>query len=254
MGKYTTSFFSQSMPDWKKKKDPIICRFIYRPISFWVASVCANMGISANTVSYFSLFLGFAGCVCYLIPSFSMHMVGAIICNIWLLLDCVDGNIARSVKKQLFGEFADAISSYIFAGLLYTAIGFTVYFDGGILVKSGCVWMILVGAVASASDTLMRLIHQKYINTEREHIDNGVLPRSEVSAPNHEQSSLKDHLFEALGLGGWLPLVILIATYYNALDLVLFYCLAYFGGPCLIMSYKYIHKAIEKANLYSIDK
>ena len=52
--------------------------------------------------------------------------------------------------------------------------------------------------------------------------------------------------------GGILPLIILIATVFHALDLVLFYCLVYYFGSSVIMSLKYILKAVNKSNSINI--
>ena len=46
--------------------------------------------------------------------------------------------IARNVKKQPFGAFADAASSYILVGFLGACIGYSVYTDGGMFL---CFWM-----------------------------------------------------------------------------------------------------------------
>ena len=49
--KYTAKYFKDGMPEWKRKKDPILSRLFYRKAAFSVAAVAANAGISANAVS-----------------------------------------------------------------------------------------------------------------------------------------------------------------------------------------------------------
>ena len=71
---------------------------------------------------------------------YNMNIIGAILVNVWLLMDCTDGNIARSVKKEAFGPFADSMSSYLLVGLLCTCIGFAAYFEGGLLFDKNNVW------------------------------------------------------------------------------------------------------------------
>lgn len=100
---------------------------------------------------------------------------GAVLFSVWSWLDCVDGNLARSVRKQPFGEFADSMSSYILVGLMGSAMGIAAYNFGGTLLKPGNAWIILLGALASSADSLMRLIYQKYKNTEKELSEKGVL-------------------------------------------------------------------------------
>lgn len=245
---YSYKYFRDSMPEWKRKKDPMVARFFYRPISFLVASICAKCGISANTVSYFSILIALVGCGCFVTGNHCFHIAGAILFNLWLLLDCVDGNLARSVKKQAFGEFADATSSYVLVALMCTTMSFAVYFDGGLLVATGCVWVILLGALSSTADTLMRLIYQKYTNEERELISKGLLPQeTDVFKDHSKASSFTVWMAETMGIGGILPLLILVAVLFHSLDLILVYCFFYYCGSATIMILKYIRKAIVKS-------
>lgn len=246
--KYSPKYFFDNIPEWKRQKDPILSRFFYRPLSFVTASVCANAGISANSVSYFSAVVAIAACVLFMIPSFGCRLAGAVLVNIWLLLDCTDGNLARSVKKQAFGEFADGISSYILVGFLCTAMGMAVYHNGGILVEHGTVWIVLAGTLASSSDTMMRLIYQKYKATERELADAGVIQIEKDIRTDHSQvSSFRVRVEAELGIGGILPALILAATILNALDLIVIYCLLYYGASCVVASLLYIRKAVKAA-------
>lgn len=252
--KYSPVYFKNSMPDWKKKKDPMVSRFFYRPLSFYVASVCASLGISANAVSYFSVFVALFGCLSFLIDNHVWHIAGAVMFNVWLLLDCVDGNLARSVKKQPFGEFADATSSYILVAFMNTCMAFAVYYDGGLFLDPGWIWILLIGALSSTGDTLMRLIYQKYLNSERELIDKGVLvPEKDIFKDHNQVTSLSVFFVETMGIGGILPSIIFLATIFYALDLVLFYCFIYYFGSGILMSIKYILKAIKKSKSIEED-
>ena len=99
--KYTINYFRKGLPDWKAKKDPFISRIFYRPVSMYVACWCSNIGLSANTVSYMSAVIAIWGCLSFLGGNHTLNIIGAILLNIWNILDCVDGNIARSVKNNL---------------------------------------------------------------------------------------------------------------------------------------------------------
>lgn len=228
--KYTYSYFKDSMPEWKKKKDPINCRHVIRPLSFYGSAFCANHGISANMVSYFSAIVAIAGCVCFLVNDRAINIIGSILMNIWLWLDCVDGNIARSVKKEPFGEFVDAMSSYILVAFMCTAFGVYVYRCGGIFAGSGNALFIVLGAFSSTFDTLTRLTNQKFTNSEYE-----LNLREQVSEGNTSKTNTKStiflirHLEEALGIGGWLPFFLLLAVIFNFMDLIVIYCFLFYG-------------------------
>ena len=244
--KYTAKYFSENMPDWKKNKDPFLSRIFYRRVSFYCSAIAANNNISANTVSYFSGLLAVFACICYLFPSYAMNIVGAVLINVWLVLDCTDGNLARCVKKQPFGEFADGISSYILVGLMCSMMGMSVYFHGGILFPKSCPWIILIGALASTSDTLMRLVYQKYKSTALELVkENIIKPETDKRIDHNEVRSLRVRIEAELGIGGILPLFILVATIFGTLDLVLLYCFFYYTGACTVVVATYVRKAIK---------
>lgn len=248
--KYTPKFFYDHLPDWKRKKDPILSRIVYRPLSFVTASLFSSIGISANMVSYFSAVVAIFACLLFLPKSYAANLTGAILVNVWLLLDCTDGNIARCVKKQMFGELADSTSSYTLVALMGTCMGVCVYNNGGLLVRSECVWIVVIGAFASSADTLMRLIYHKFKEEYNEYVQQGVLPELVEKRKDPSQvRSLRVIIEQGLGLGGILPPAILLATIFHALDLVVLYCFCYYGGSCLVIALTYIRKAVKAAKL-----
>lgn len=246
--KFTPKFFKENMPEWKRKKDPILTRLFYRPVSFAIASLCAKMNIQANTVSYFSAIIAILACGLFLTTNKIACIIGAVLINIWLILDCVDGNLARSVKKQAFGEFADGISSYILVGLLCTCLGISVYFTGGILIKEKSIWIVLLGALASSADSLMRLIYQKYKNVEKDLADKGIIKLEKDNRIDHSKvGSFQVRIEAELGIGGILPSLILVGTIFGFLDIVIMYCFIYYGSACLLSTVLNVKKAIQKA-------
>ncbi|MCD7884091.1 MAG: CDP-alcohol phosphatidyltransferase family protein [Lachnospiraceae bacterium] len=249
--KYNYSYFKDGMPEWKRKKDPILSKIFYRKVAFLGASLCANLGIDANTVSYASVIIALIACFCFLFKSHVMIITGAVLINIWLVMDCIDGNLARSVKKQPFGEFADAISSYILVGFMCTCMGFSVYQTGGMLFEEGCPWIIMIGALASSSDTMMRLIYQKYKAIAADMVKEGKIEKEEDKRTDHNNvGSFRVRVEAEFGIGGILPIAILIASIFNILDLVVIYCFLYFGLSCVAMSLLYIGKAIKHTKEY----
>ncbi len=248
---YTGKYFRDSMPEWKRKKDCASCRYSFRPISFYISAWLANLGISANTVSYASVFVSIAAALCFLIDNYWWYVAGGILFNVWYMMDTIDGNLARSVRKQPFGAFADSMSSYVLVALMGAPIGYAVYCNGGIVLESGNALYIVAGAFASTGDTLMRLVYQKYKATERELQDKGVLVvEYDQRLDENATTSLLVRLEEWLGVGGYLCFIILLCTIFNALDLVLIYIFFYYVGACVLMLFKYSKKAIVLADKY----
>ncbi len=253
--KYSGAFFRESLPKWKRKKEFFIARYLYRVPSYYISAFCANWGIKANTVSYFSAIVAVLGAGCFLVPNYYIHVVGALLVFLWSILDCVDGNLARSVEKQPFGVFADAMSSYILVGILCTTMGVAVYQEGGYLFKSGNVVIIILGAFASSADSLMRLIYQKYKNTEAELATQGVIQvEYDRRLDNSQTESWRVRLESWMGIDGVLNIFILIATIVNALDLAVLYCLLYYGGACVYSVCNIIRKAVRIAREHPFNK
>lgn len=246
--RYTYKCFRDSMPEWKRKKDPLNCRYFIRPLSFYGAAFAANHGITANEVSYFSLIVAAISCIFYFINLPMFPILGAILMNIWLWLDCVDGNLARSVKKQPFGEFADAISSYVLVAFMGVAFGYSVFMNGGVFVKAGNQWMIVAGALSSVFDTSVRLIYQKYKNVEAELVSKGLIHAEKDEHIDISQVGTFRVWFEhTWGIGGWLPHFILAATLFRALDIIVLYCFLFYGISFFGGAFVYIRKAINRA-------
>lgn len=245
---YSAKYFRDNLPTWKRQKDPVLSKIFYRPVSFFTASFAANLGISANTVSYCSVVVALLSCVLFAYPSYRVHLLAAVFVSVWLIMDCTDGNLARSVKKQPFGTYADSMSSYIFVGFLITAMGIAVYESGGLFVPAGSVWIIVMGAIASSSDTLMRLIYHKYKATERELADAGVLTMEyDVREDNTRVSDIRVRLENELGIGGILPPAILVCAFVNALDIMVIYGFFYYFLSMIAVVLIYTKKAIRGA-------
>lgn len=247
--KYTAKYFKDNMPEWKRKKMHLWCRnFI---VLFLFMDLVLQQIMELVLIPYHT----FRDCSDYRVhfvpfDSKGLCICGAVLFSVWSWLDCVDGNLARSVRKQPFGEFADSMSSYILVGLMGSAMGIAAYNFGGTLLKPGNAWIILLGALASSADSLMRLIYQKYKNTEKELSEKGVLEIENDLRKDHSKvGSFRVRIEETLGIGGILPLLILLATIFNGLDLVIFYCFVYYGGSAVAVIIILATKAIKKAKL-----
>jgi phosphatidylglycerophosphate synthase len=228
--KYNARYFRDSLPDWKRKKDPPLSRIFYRPVSFVLASFFTKLGIGANGVSNFSTLIGMIACIFMIIPQYWAGIAGALLINFWLVLDCTDGNIARAVKAEPYGEFVDATSSYLLCGLIFNFLGLRVYFFGGAL-EINPVIIVVLGGLASSFDTLMRLIYQKYVVVSR---DEGRDTKIAVDGRNAGTiDKIRIKVDQNLNLGGILPLAILIGCIFNVLDVVIICWFFYFGMVCL---------------------
>jgi hypothetical protein len=238
--KYTAKFFSDNLPDWKRKKDPILSRIFYRPASFFFSAFFSNVGWTANMVSYLSACVAIAACVCFVL---SQALAGAILINLWLILDCADGNIARSVHKERFGDFADSMSSYICVGLMFMCMGYAAYQQGGVLFNAGDPRIILIGAFAGSSDSLMRLLFQKHLNSS---LAQGLnVNRSEDPEKQHGINRIRMKVDAYVSLGGFLPLAVLMGSCFGFLDCICCLWCAYYGLTFIASALYLVVKTFE---------
>lgn len=252
--KYSPMFFYISMPEWKRKKDPPLTKIFYRPLSFVVSSLLASVGISANSISYFNVFIAIAAAVLFLLNDYKCAITGAILVNVWLLFDCVDGNIARSVRKQPYGEYADSMSSYFLVPLMCISLGMYTFENGGLFIEQQCLWMMLAGALAGLSDTMMRLIYHKYKEVTLHMISLGVVEKFNDERNDHSKvNSIRVRIESDWGIGGFLPLMTLLAVVLDATDLLLAYCILYFGGACIVTVGLFTYKAMKYEKITIVD-
>ena len=249
--KYSPKFFRDSLPEWKKKECSFFERIFYRPVSSYFSCLAANLKIGANTVSYFTLFIALLACAFFLFYNPVLNILGAVLVNMWRIFDSVDGSLARCIKKQPFGEFADSLSSYFLVGLICTSMSMSVFFSGGVLVEAGNPWIILMGALASSSDSLMRLGYQKYRNVANELQEKSVIPRENLERRGPGSTGgITIRIEKEFGISGILPLLILFATIFNMLDLVIIYCFLYYGAACAVSTLRFIRKTIRYTNTH----
>ncbi len=69
--------------------------YVTRPLSFFLTSFLLKTSVTANSVTIFSLFICILSCFYLCIGTYQSFILGALFYNFFLILDSVDGNIAR---------------------------------------------------------------------------------------------------------------------------------------------------------------
>ena len=102
--------------------------FVLRKISFYIAWLFIRLGISANTVTGIGIVIGCFGGILLAFGGYSGMIIGAVILNIWALLEFVDGNVARATHSSSnYGSFIDDLNAYTMSILLFISAGIGVY-------------------------------------------------------------------------------------------------------------------------------
>ena len=76
--------------------DPFwLSRLFYRKFTIYFTWACARLGISSNAATLISGLAIFAAAVCYVVPSKFAWLAGALLVQLYFILDHVDGELAR---------------------------------------------------------------------------------------------------------------------------------------------------------------
>jgi len=220
-----------SLPPEKVKQDGLWTRFVLRPLSFPVSWAALRVGLSPAAVSYFSAVVSVAGGVLFSWPDYALAGVGAALFNVFSVLDCVDGNMARvSGKAGPWGGWADAVMGFI----AYTSV----FFASGLYMYWKTLWwpVLLVAGLTSSANLLTRTAYQIYKNIEGE------------SA--HGSVSFERMLAENAGITGFLMPLLLIFHVCNFLPgmwFIIWFNAAFYGGGCAVTIIKLARKAAKSA-------
>ncbi len=85
--------------------------------------------ITANQVSTVGFLLGLSGCFYFIFGSKPIHsVIGSFILLLWMILDRVDGEIARFKKEEsLTGSFLEGTFNFTINPLIFISLSFMVY-------------------------------------------------------------------------------------------------------------------------------
>jgi len=226
---YTLREIIASLPPEKVKQDGLWTRFVLRPISFPVAWAALRLGLSPSFVSYFSALLSVAAGILFAWPNFVLAGIGAVLFNVFSVLDCVDGNMARvSGKAGPWGGWADAISGFITYSSVFFATGLYIYW------KTEWWPVLLVAGLTSSANLLTRVAYQMYKNIEGD------------SA--HGSVSFERSLAENVGITGFLMPLLLIFHFFAFLPgmwFLVWFNAAFYGGGCALTIFKLARKSVK---------
>ena len=163
--KYTFRDITSSLTKKKNSRSSLWVQLWVRKASFPVTYVFINTGWSANMVSVLSWIVIFVAAVLLSVNNFGCMLAGVILTNFWLVLDCVDGNIARVKKTKTFmGDFFDAVAGYGPFSFTMVALGVAAFHTSFLVPEKYRYLLILLGGIGAVANIYMRLVHQKYMN------------------------------------------------------------------------------------------
>ncbi len=101
-------------------------RYVAKPLSLFLLKILIYLPFSANQVSILMILTGFVGAL--FIGFSNLALIGGILLQVAILLDAVDGSLARyKNKKTLFGNYIDKMFHNIVIPLLFFMLGVYTY-------------------------------------------------------------------------------------------------------------------------------
>jgi len=89
-------------------------RYLHNPIAATIVQVIKNTWVTPNQVTYISIFVGLVSAYIFSIGTVQAFFFAGILLEVVLILDCVDGQLARAKKcSSDWGRLLDGIAGYI---------------------------------------------------------------------------------------------------------------------------------------------
>jgi hypothetical protein len=232
--KYSPKYFASTLPSSKRKKDSLLAKLLIRPLSFVFSVPCAYLNFSANGVSLFSWFLAVSIIVLLSMNNNICEILGASLALVWNLCDCIDGNLARGVRKEKLGEYIDSMSSYFLTPGLIFCSGLMAFYHGGVLFLQGNVLPLALGGGAACCDIMSRLLFQKFQNcqtSEGNRDDLSADPDAKSLGIGHKLRRAENRIEAEAGISGAELLLIIFAVIFHFCDIFLLI----YGGFAVLM-------------------
>jgi|APSaa5957512535_1039671.scaffolds.fasta_scaffold53406_2 phosphatidylglycerophosphate synthase len=200
--------------------------FLIRPISFVLTPAFVMLRVSANTATFlgflfgiFALFFGAQG----------DFLLSAILYNLFLTFDCIDGNIARLTQSTRKGEYFDAVTGDIINFLFIPFIGLGIYINEiDLLVNNN----LLVNNIFSISLIVSIFYLLSILASQRYRIIFGAGKDPKRIGAGKNISVIEYIIRNSFGVAFTAPMSIIFA-YFHALDLLILYHL--FLAPLILI-------------------
>ena len=139
----------RSLQSVKGTLDGFIDRYVNRRVSRPLSRLFMKLGCSPNTITLVSMAIGLMGAACFAGGSYRSGMMGALLFQLAVIIDCCDGEVARlTFAESRLGQELDLVSDNIVHVAVFAGIAWGAY--GGSPVHSGYV-PLLLGTIAVVS-------------------------------------------------------------------------------------------------------
>lgn len=244
---YSYQEIKASLTKKKNSRSSLWVQLWVRKASFSITYLFVNSGWTANMVSILSWIVIALAAICLSINSFGWMLTGVILTNFWLILDCVDGNIARVKKVKTFmGDFFDAVAGYGPFSFTTISLGIAAFHTSFLIPEQYRYFLIIIGGVGAMSNLYMRLVYQKYQNCffAGQKILNEL---DEITLKDTENKKsfayIREQIDKNFGVAGLFMPWLFIAFFTNTFDIMVCCYTGYYILSFLIISVLYCRNA-----------
>jgi phosphatidylglycerophosphate synthase len=129
--KLAEQMLHRSLRTVKGSLDGAIDRFVNRKLSGVLTKAFIWLGLSPNVITILSMVIGLAGAVCFAHGLYFWGIVGALLFQLSVIIDCCDGEVARlTFPESPFGQELDIIADNIVHMAIFASIAWGSYAQG----------------------------------------------------------------------------------------------------------------------------
>jgi len=127
------------------KGDCLYDRIFIRKVSIYFTKLFLYTPITGNQVTLLMILVGAVASVFFVFGNHYMSIIGALILQLWYVLDHVDGEVARYRGKSRIGVYLDLLNHSIVHPLIFVFMAFGVYS------AVNNIWILILGFSSAIS-------------------------------------------------------------------------------------------------------
>jgi len=145
-------------------------RIFYRNVSIYITKPLLCTSVTANQVTFLTMVLGLIAGVLFSFGTPSYVLAGALLLQLWLIFDCVDGEIARYKRTTgVCGKYTESLNHYVTEPFIVACVGFGLYvlFDNVVIFALGALVALLMSSSFVSSNLIYTLFVMHKITNEK---------------------------------------------------------------------------------------
>ena len=121
----------RSLQTVKGSLDGLVDRYVNRKLSGVLTRMFIKLGLSPNAITIISMLIGLMGAACLALGSYQLGIIGALLFQFSVIVDCCDGEVARmTFAESPFGQELDIIADNVVHMAIFAGIACGAYLAG----------------------------------------------------------------------------------------------------------------------------